>query len=594
MKKEMILHIPMSQYAHGVAEDTIVIRLRTGKNDLNKVTLYYGDTACRQNPILFYPEKMEKVAQDLYFDYYETQFRSRYQRIYYYFQLEDEEKTCYYYADFIRDTLAEERWEYYKIPFNHRDDIADIPSWVKDAVIYNIFPDSFATSMKRLSQKEGHKLFINEYMDAPVMTKSHLGGTICGIYENVDYLKELGINCIYVNPLFAAGEYHKYDTLDYFQVDPCFGTNEDFKQMVQIMHKNGIRVMIDGVFNHCGWHFFAFEDVVKNGEKSRYKDWFYGLKFPVNRPDTPEEIPNYECFGYERMMPKLNTANPEVQKYLLSVGRYWIEKYDIDGWRLDVASEVNDEFWRQFRKEVKKVKQDCFIIGEVWESAAHWVSGDMFDSTMNYDVRKFCSYFFAQEKIDSSLFDAGVTNMRMRYRKNLQYGQLNLLDSHDVSRFLSVCKEQKERWRLAVIFQMTFVGIPSIFYGDEQGFCGIEEAEYRRGMEFDTTKHSFSFYKKLINIRKEEKAVRYGEYRTICAKEGSRLYGFLRTYGDENVYVFLNASENGVSLSDTLFEEIRDNGSPKLDNRVLLQYHFEEERKELGAFGYLICKTKSI
>lgn len=584
MKKEMVLHIPMSQYAHGIAEDKVVIRLRTAKGDLQQVTLFYGDTACRQNPIIFYPEKMDKVASDLYFDYYEAEFVSKFRRIYYYFLLDDGKETSYYYSDFFRTILAEDRSEYYKIPFNHREDIADVPEWVKDAVIYNIFPDSFASFKGKITGVGDRKLFQNEHMETPEYTTSNLGGTIKGIGENAGYLKELGINCIYINPIFAAGEYHKYDTLDYFHIDPCFGTNEDFKEMVQIMHQYGIRVIIDGVFNHCGWKFFAFEDVVKNGEKSRCVDWFYGLTFPVKRPKTPEEIPSYECFAYERLMPKLNTANKEVSEYLLKVGKYWVEEFDIDGWRLDVASEVNDDFWRQFRKAVRSVKEDCFIIGEVWESGSHWMQGDMFDSTMNYDVRKFSSYFFANGQIDSEIFDAAVTNMRLRYRKNLQYGQLNLLDSHDVSRFLSVCNENVDRWKLAVVFQMMFVGVPSIFYGDEQGLVGIKEVDYRRKMVFDDTSEFYAFYKELIAVRKQENAIKRGNYRTIFAKSGSYVYAFERTYNGENLLVILNASECVVDITNIF---ARASGKA-FKNTVLLQHNIDGN--QLGAYGYLVIK----
>ncbi len=590
MKKEMVLHIPMSQYAHGIAEDRLVIRLRTAKNDLKNVTLYYGDTACRQNPIIFYPEKMDKVASDLHFDYYEAEFVSRFHRIYYYFLLEDGKESIYYYSDFFRSILSEDRSEYYKIPFNHREDIADIPDWVKDAVVYNIFPDSFASSANEISGAGNKQLFQNEHMTEPVWTTANLGGTIKGIGENVEYLKKLGVNCIYINPIFAAGEYHKYDTLDYFQIDPCFGTNKDFKEMVKIMHQKGIRVIIDGVFNHCGWKFFAFEDVVKNGENSKYKDWFYGLTFPVKRPETQEEIPSYECFAYERLMPKLNTSNKEVQEYLLKVGKYWVEEFDIDGWRLDVASEVNDDFWRQFRKAVRSVKNDCFIIGEVWESGAHWMQGDMFDSTMNYDVRKFCNYFFAKEAIDSVTFDAGVTNMRMRYRKNLQYGQLNLLDSHDVSRFLSVCGENKDKWKIAVIFQMMFLGVPSLFYGNEQGFTGNHEVDYRRKMEFKTTGETFLFFQKLIDIRKKEVAVRRGDYKTVFAEADKRVYAFSRNLNEETVLVILNASENEADISKILNQLSERNDGKSLQSTILLQHNLHTQY--LGTYGYLILKIQ--
>lgn len=588
MKKEMVLHIPMSQYAHGIAEDRVVIRLRTGKDDLKKVTLFYGDTACRQNPIIFYPEKMNKVASDLYFDYYEAEFTSRFHRLYYYFLLEDEMESCYYYSDFFRSILADDRSEYYKIPFNHREDIADVPEWVKDAVIYNIFPDSFASAKGKVSGVSKAKIFQNDYMEEPVYTTSNLGGNIKGIGENVQYLKELGINCIYINPIFAAGEYHKYDTLDYFQIDPCFGTNEDFREMVKVMHQNGIRVIIDGVFNHCGWKFFAFEDVVKYGSNSKYVDWFYRLSFPVVRPETAEEIPSYECFAYERLMPKLNTANKEVQEYLLKVGKYWVEEFDIDGWRLDVASEVNDDFWREFRKVVRSVKKDCFIIGEVWESGSHWMQGDMFDSTMNYDVRKFCNYFFAKGEIDSAVFDAAVTNMRLRYRKNLQYGQLNLLDSHDVSRFLSVCGGNKDRWKLAVIFQMMFLGVPSIFYGDEQGFVGELEVDYRRTMGFDTTGEIFAFYKEVIELRKNEIAIRRGDYKTMYANQGSFLYAFSRNIGEESIIVILNAGNKEEKMENIRKQIFELKDGKLLEDKILLQHGFDE--KKLGAYGYVVLK----
>lgn len=543
MRKEAVLHIPMSEYAHGIDENHYVFRLRAARGDIKRCSLFYGDTACRQNPIIFKEESMHIVARDELFDYYEVEMKGEYHRIYYYFLLNDGSKEIYYYSDFFREELVDDRSEYYKLPFNHREDIAEIPEWVREGIIYNIFPDSFATGYRYIDNRGMEE----EYQG--VTTRSRLGGTIQGIADNVDYLFQLGITCIYMNPIFAAGEYHKYDTLDYKRVDPCFGTNEEFRSMVQTLHNKGIRVIVDGVFNHCGWQYPPFEDVVKNGESSPYKDWFYRLQFPVKRPDNPEEIPNYECFAYERLMPKLDTANKEVMAYLLEVAVYWIQEFDIDGWRLDVASEVNDDFWREFRKAVKAVKPDCFIIGEVWETAKHWLDGSQFDSTMNYDLRKYCMYFFAKGEADAAAFDSGVTHMRMRYRKNMTYGQLNLLDSHDVSRFYSVCGEDVKAFRLAVIFQMLFVGIPSIFYGDEQGIDGIEELDYRTGMRWDERLPLYLFYQKLIALRKEFSVCAEGEFRTICADKGSMLYGFKRyKKGLPSLHIYLNAGEEAVTF----------------------------------------------
>ena len=307
MKKEAVLHIPMSQYAHGLDEKHIVFRLRCAKGDLKSCTLYYGDTACRVTPIVFTPVAMKVAASDLYHDYWQVVLDSPYKRLYYYFHLNDGTERVLYYGDVFTDHLVDDRSQYFKLPFNHRADIAVVPDWVNDAVVYNIFPDSFASGVKRISIQDR----AIDYHGQPVRSK--LGGTLWGIADNVDYLEELGVNCVYLNPIFVAGEYHKYDLLDYFHVDPCFGGDEALHHLVRVLHARGIRILIDGVFNHCGWHFFAFEDVVEKGEASSYRDWFYGLKFPVVCPDDPEDYPEYECFAYERMMPKLDTANPAVR-----------------------------------------------------------------------------------------------------------------------------------------------------------------------------------------------------------------------------------------------------------------------------------------
>ena len=543
MNKSAILHIPMSQYAYGMDESHVVIRLRTAKDDLRKCTLYYGDRACRKTPVIFTKVEMKIMAQAPLYDYYEVVLENPYKRLCYYFELDDGTEKILYYGDCFCETTVDDRSEYYQLPFNHRADIVNPPKWAQDAVIYNIFPDSFATGKEKVSGQASQK----QWEGQTVCGK--LGGTIRGITENVSYIKKLGLNAIYINPVFAAGEYHKYDLIDYFHIDPCFGTNEDFKELVETFHANGIKVIIDGVFNHCGWKFFAFEDVVQKGQQSAYKDWFYGLQFPVIRPDNGEDYPNYECFGYERLMPKLNTANLQVQEYFCKVGRYWVEEFHTDGWRLDVASEVNDGFWRKFHEEVKAVNPEAILIGEVWESANHWLDGTIFDSAMNYDFRKHCKRFFAEGSVDAAEFDGRVTDMRMRYRKQTVYAQLNILDSHDVSRFLSVCGEDRKKYKLAIVFQMCFPGIPSVFYGDELGVTGIREEEYRQPMPWGRQDELYVFFEQVIGMRKQQKALTQGDYHTLNAVAGSRFYGFERTYEKQRVMIFLNMEEAKMTCS---------------------------------------------
>lgn len=545
MKLDGILHIPMSEYCHGLDENHIVYRMRSAKGDLRRVTLYYGDTACRMTPIVFTPVPMELAASDLLHDYWQAIVDSPYKRVYYYFELDDGKETKLYYGDVFTNHLVDDRSQYFKLPFNHRADIAKVPDWVHDAVVYNIFPDSFATSHKHISLEPAQM----DYHGQTV--KGKLGGTLRGVSENVDYLKDLGINCVYVNPIFAAGEYHKYDLLDYFHVDPVFGGDEAFREMVKILHTNGIRVIIDGVFNHCGWYFFAFDDVVHNQEKSKYCDWFYHLEFPVERPETPEIYPSYTCFAYERMMPKLNTANPEVRDYFCKVGRYWVEKFGIDGWRLDVASEVDDGFWRAFRKAVKEVQPDVLLIGEVWETASHWLQGDMFDSAMNYDFRKHCNLFFAEAAIDAADFAGRITNMLMRYRVQTVPAQLNLLDSHDVSRFLSLCSGDTTKLKLAFLFMMTFTGMPTVFYGDELGIQGVLEEEYRHPMPWnagDAELHAF--FKKSITMRHELDALRRGDFRMVSAEAGSKQIIYTRKLGSQMITVCINPGKKTARLPE--------------------------------------------
>ena len=580
MNKSAILHIPQSQFAFANSEYTLTIRLRAGKDDLTACTLFYGDRACYQTPVQFYPLPMKLVSKDELFDYYEVTFDSPYNRVCYYFKLETEEEWTYYYADLFRkempeivinDVMIEGRSEYYQYPFILREEILDVPQWFKNAVVYNIFPDSFASEKEKL-ERAGTDITLEN----GVVSKSRLGGTIKGITANLDYIQKLGFTCIYLNPIFVAGEYHKYDILDYYHIDPCLGSNEDFKELVNTLHEKNMHIIIDGVFNHCSWYFFAFEDVVKNGEASKYKDWFYDLKFPVIRPEE-NEIPSYACFAYERKMPKLNTSNKEVQQYFAEVGSYWIREFQIDGWRLDVANEIDRDFWRTFRNAAKEENPEIVLIGEVWENSETWLRGDAFDSTMNYDFRKHCRDFFALGKTDAFEFAGYISQMLLRYPTNISLGQLNLLDSHDVPRFLSLCGEDIRRWKLAYLCLMLFPGVPSLFYGDEKSIAGIAESEYRRAMPWQLVDEKMlTFIKSIIEIRKGY--IDANEQLDVVEdKSNSRIYSFQRTGDKDKLYVCLNAGEYSENIELPLIR------------KILIEAGVEqkaENQAAVDAFGY--------
>lgn len=534
--RQAVTHIPLSQYAFANSESNLTIRIRTAKGNVVRCTLYYGDRVQPGDPIVFTPLEMRKVASDTEFDIYDATFDSPYTRVCYYFELADEEERIYLYADIFSDSLPTERSEFYQYPFIRREEISTVPEWLKRAVVYNVFPDSFASGRRYLSGMPSE----TPWRDG-ITLKSRLGGTIRGITANLDYIADLGFNCLYLNPVFVGGEYHKYDILDYLHISPDMGTDEDFRALVNAAHERGIRVIIDGVFNHCSWYFFAFDDVVKNGEKSSYKSWFYDLTFPVVRPEQVDEAPSYSSFAYERKMPKLNSSDPKERAYFMDVCAHWIREYGVDGWRLDVANEVDRGFWRTFKQTGRAIDPDSVMIGEIWESAESWLRGDMFDSTMNYDFRKNCRDFFALEHINALEFDGRVTQMNFRYPTGILQGQLNLLDSHDVSRFFSFCKGDVRRLRLAELFLFTAPGVPCVFYGDELGMDGAEELSLRGPMPWQAPPcDQRSFFHRLIALRRNDETLVYGSYETLYADQSGG-YVFARRYKGNSVTVAMNA-----------------------------------------------------
>lgn len=582
MDRSAILHIPLSQYAFASKERELTIRIRVKKKDVSVCTLYYADRACNTTPIKFTALPMKIIAEDELYDYYDGTFTTPYNRVCYYFKIEDGEDWIYYYGDLftkdladitIGDKIIEGRSEYYQYPVILRDEVVDVPEWFKEAIVYNIFPDSFATEESSI-KGSGKELSLA----SKKVSRSRLGGTIKGIIENLNYIENLGFNCIYLNPIFVAGEYHKYDTLDYYHIDPCFGTDEDFKELVTKIHQKGMHIIIDGVFNHCSWQFFAFEDVIEKGENSRYKDWFYDVTYPVVRPEEANEIPSYACFAYERKMPKLNTSNKEVQEYFQEVCAYWISEYQVDGWRLDVSNEIDRNFWRGFRKRAKEENPNAVLIGEVWENSETWLRGDAFDSTMNYDFRKHCRDFFALGKIDAIRFAERIDQMRMRYTTNITNGQLNLLDSHDVPRFLSLCKEDQAKWKLAFIFLMLSPGVPSLFYGDEKGISGITENEYRSPMIWKKSDSDLEgFVQKVISIRKNYTNY-HSSYDYLPIEENPQVFSFARIGKKGKVVIYLNVSDKEYLNSSIL----------GLNHEILLEEGLYEHG--IKPMGYVIVR----
>jgi cyclomaltodextrinase len=414
-----------------------------------------------------------------------------------------------------------------------------VPDWAKDAIFYQIFPERFANG--DASNDPVGKVAWNS---VPTIN-NYFGGDFKGIIDHLDYLSDLGINAIYLNPIFESNTNHKYHTKDYLKVDPHFGDDETFLNFLHECHKRNIRVIIDGVFNHTGTDFFAFRDIIENGEHSKYLNWYSIHSFPLR---LPPEKPNYEAWWGIGELPKLMADEPEVRKYLFDATSHWTKR-GIDGWRLDVPNEMSHDFWIQWRKLVKSENSDALIIGELWDDATPWLKGDQFDAVMNYRFRGACVGFIALENRSAIQFDSILAAVRSDYPHDVTYALQNLIGSHDTERFLTLSENDTTKLKLALLMQMTYVGSPLIYYGDEIGMTGGKDPDCRRTMNWDTTAWNmnlWSWYRKMIHIRKDHEIFRKGNIKPLIANGTTKLFGFLREYKDTTAVIMINMSRATV------------------------------------------------
>jgi cyclomaltodextrinase len=411
-----------------------------------------------------------------------------------------------------------------------------VPDWVHDAVFYQIFPDRFADGNPANNGTDTIR------WGGPASSSKRMGGDLKGINSHLPYLQELGVNALYLTPIFTARSSHGYDTTDYHQIDPHFGTLADLKALTTALHLHGGHLLLDGVFNHTGVDFAGFKSLEKDGEQSPYKSWYFVQSFPVNVRAGQTHYTGWYGIPW---MPKLNVENPATRSYLLDIGTRWIRDAHIDGWRLDAADEVNHRFWQAFRQTVRKENPNAFLLGEIWGNAHDWLQGDQFDSVMNYRFRGAVLDFFVNNKFTPSQFDSSLARIRSDYPPAAAGTLFNILGSHDTERIRTLCKNDWTRERQAVLFQMTYPGIPCIYYGDEVGLQGGKDPDNRRAMPWEPNQQDqtiSAFYKRLLALRKAHGVLRRGDYRTLVADNNAGVFGFLRTYNKERAVVLFNRS----------------------------------------------------
>ena len=461
-----------------------------------------------------------------------------FRRLRYVFALTQAQEQWYCYEDGLRPNLQlDGRVQCFQMPWMNPADCIAPPDWVRHTVWYQVYPDRFCRGG---SGRPGAL----PWRHGPVTNAERFGGDLAGIAQKLPYLAGLGVNGLYLNPIFAARSFHKYDTTDYTRVDPDFGTEADLQELVRQAHANGIRVMLDAVFNHCGPGFAPWRDVVEKGPGSAWRDWFFVNRWPVEEGRTDDG--RYFSFSFHGGMPKLNTNHPAVQDYLIGLCEDWVRRYDIDGLRFDVGNEISHAFLRRLRVRLKALKPDLYLLGEIWHDAPAWLEGDEYDAVMHYPLQSAVRRFFEDESLPARAFGWQAGRCLAAYAPQVSAAQFTLLDSHDTIRLRSRVRSEDEFWQqLAALF--TLPGSPCVYYGTELALEGGRDPDCRRCMpwdELDTDagRARLDAMRSLIALRRTEPDLQGSEV-TFCPGSGR-----LVRYRRGGVEVCLNAGTAPAAL----------------------------------------------
>ena len=553
-----IYHKTSEQMSYPLNERELIINLKTGY-DVEKVFIHYGDPF--EAGILGGKETWTGKREEIFYKkrlrfqiWWTTTLVPAYKRCKYFFELHTTDQVWYYFEDGF---LTEEQLhmegrmqQCFVVPWMNPADINRTPDWVNDTVWYQIFPDRFCngTPGKNAGQ-------LCPWRNGPVTNEERFGGNLEGIRQKLPYLKELGINGIYLNPIMEAESNHKYDTTDYMKIDPCFGEKEDFIRLVQEAHAQGIRIMVDAVFNHCGRKFAPWLDVLEKGRASRYADWFMVNTWPIPEKQADTRDGRYYSFAFADGMPKLNTNNEEVIDYFCGICRDWITDYDIDGIRFDVGNEVSHRFLKTLRHHLKALKPDIYLLGEIWHDASQWLVGDEYDSVMNYPLTSGIHDFFLDSSMKKEEFEFMVNRCYTMYMQQNNNVMFNLLDSHDTERLMNRFHSLDTFYQqLAVLFTMP--GSPCIFYGTEIAMEGGHDPDCRRCMpweelELPENQEKTAALRKLILLRRTEPACRSLYFHFPNEYSSGRCVEYIKLDGEgREVEVLLNCSREMMEIKE--------------------------------------------
>ena len=575
-----VYHKTSEQMSYPCNERELIINLKTGY-DVKRVFLHQGDPF--EAGILGGNEKWVGKREEICYKkrlkhqiWWTTTLVPPYKRCKYYFELHTDKEVWYYFEDgFLKEEqlhMEGRMLQCFIVPWMNQADINVTPDWVNDTVWYQIFPDRFCNGTP---EKNGEDIL--PWRTGPVTNQERFGGNLAGIRKRLSYLKELGINGIYLNPIMEAESNHKYDTRDYTKIDPYFGDNEEFALLVKEAHELGIRVMVDAVFNHCGRRFAQWLDVEEKGEKSEFADWFMIHDWNVLKKQGDTRDGRFYSFAFNEYMPKLNTNNEEVIQYFSDICESWIRDFDIDGIRFDVGNEVSHRFLKRVRERVKSLKPDIYLLGEIWHDASQWLMGDEYDSVMNYPLMSGIHDFFLDKESTKEDFEYMVNRCYTMYMQQCNNVLFNLLDSHDTERLMNRLKNLNVFYQqLAVLFTMP--GSPCIYYGTEIAMEGGHDPDCRRCMPWDEmdseeNRKRLEEMKKLISLRKSEKTFKSLYFHFPDTYREKRCVEYIKLDDAGNkIQVVLNCTKESVDALDggeILFARGYENGKLAPDGTLI-------------------------
>ena len=613
--------------------DRVTVRIRTLANDaFNVYVIINGVKHGMEMMPLAKRREIVSVRKDIYFDYFEYSFKCPERQIKYYFEISDEDDVVYYNRLGCVENVQEE-YSFSFVPGFH------VPDWAKGAVFYQIFPDRFCNGNPDNDVEDGeyyytggHVKRIREWNKFPdeLDVRCFYGGDLQGVRQKLDYLQDLGVEAIYFNPLFVSPSNHKYDTQDYDYIDPHLAIIEDdadhamqhwekhngfapkyikrttskinleksnlyFKNLVEEIHRRGMKVVIDGVFNHCGsFNKWMDREGIYLNKEGYEKGAFQSTNSPYHgyfKFENPNEAySEYEGWWNYPTLPKLNyERSKELENYILYTGSKWVSApYNVDGWRLDVAADLghsaryNHRFWKKFRERVRGANPEAFIFAEHYGSPEEWFDGCEWDSVMNYDafmepvtwfltgMEKHSEVFDGSKLWDGkAFFDSMFKNMS-RFPRPALDSALNQLSNHDHSRFLTRTNRtvgttatrgpheaaknvDKRTLELAVLIQMTWPGSPGIYYADEAGQVGWTDPDSRRTYPWgNEDRQLIEFHRQAIKLRKEIGCLKLGSIKRLDAGNGYIIYG--RFDEDECCTVIVNCLDKTVNLNASVWE----------------------------------------